>query len=488
MTIDTRRGLYDRFLAFPNVTYSDFLDFPEDLRQQVVSRNKILQNDTYNRTMGHMKGDRWNARETYVLQMRKAPDGYLIVYGLRSNLSKILEIPINEAELQFAIDFYKRANNPTFNPKMWESVINDHHGFLPIEVDAVPDGTAILPGDPVMRVSGPGELAAHFESVFHRVFYDTLVATTAFEISRQIGPDRFLEVGRRSTFNELAHLQSAAAMYAGGGIYYTSNDAAAATYPMLKDVGTMGHRYVQHFDSEDEAFEIAVNSPIGKVTVLLIDLVDSLEGIEKALALKLKYRNNEKHVWIRLDSGDIAAQAVYALKRYKQMGFLDPEKDKVVAEDLDKVEEMYEIDEAVRAEGIDPEKYLIYGAGSLLVTKNKDRGQASTGFKLSQVEDSPRMKFSNSPEKESLPGVPTLAMLNNERIVTQVRENPEASDIFVPYYRNGKVQILEDLDKVRSWAQESFAQISHKLNERTPLSPETKAMAAKLRTHYNKKY
>ncbi len=474
--------LYARYFAFPEIDYEQFLELPEDLRRAIVQRNHILQTDTYNRTMNHIKGEEWGVEETYVLQMRRAHEGYLIAHGIRAQIEKIARMRVTPAEFEFAKKFYAGANVQFFNEEMWRSIVEDNNGIIPLEIDAVPDGTAVRAGDPVMRVKGPGEVAAHFEPDFHRVFYESLVATTAHEIDTKVGANRFIEVGKRGTPNEEMHLQAAAAMYSGGGIFLTSNDAAAACYPHLKDVGTLGHRFIQFYDSEEESFRRAIEGT--EATSLLIDLTDSYRGIDKALELKEEYRETGKKIWIRLDSGNILEQVIYTLQKFRELGFEDAALDKVVVEDLSTVDDMVKIDDAVIAAGFDPQKFVVYGAGGLLVTKMKGRSDASTGYKLSKAGGQDKVKFSDSPGKESLPGDATLIMHEGQRMIAQVGEFPESQDLFVPAYRDGEILLKEDAAKTRQIVEETFAQVAAMRSQKTPKSPRIVESTQRLADHY----
>ncbi len=483
---DSAQSLYERYMAFPEITYEAFLNLPEDLRRTIVQRNHILQTDTYNRTMGHIKGPEWKTPETYILQMRKANDGYLIAHGVRAQIEKIARIHISAAELDFAKEFYQGANVPFFNEEMWKFVVEECEGKLPLEIDAVPDGTVVQAGDPVLRVHGPGEIAAHFEPDFHRMFYETLVATTAHEIATKVGAERFIEVGKRGTPNEEMHLQAAAAMYAGGGISLTSNDAAAACYPQLKDVGTLGHRFIQFYDTEEQSFREAVEKT--NTTSLLIDLTNSYRGIDIALKLKKEYRNTGKKIWIRLDSGNLLEQTIYTLTKFKELGFDDAALDKVVIEDISTVDDMVKIDEAVSAAGFDPKKHVIYGAGGLLVTKMKGRSDASTGYKLSGVTrddvEEDKIKFSDSPGKESLPGDATLINHEGMRKIAKRGEFTDAEDLLVPAYRNGEILLLENVKETRERVRKTLAEVQAMPKGKTPKSPQIATSTQKLADHY----
>lgn len=464
-------------MGFPKgLTYADFRMLPEQVRRIIVGNNKIIQTDTYNRTMEYVQGEEGLAPETYVLQLRKAQEGYLIVYGVREQLENIAATRITQSELDFAKDFYaNHARIPYFNPDKWQEIIDKYGGRLPLDVDAVADGTAILPGDPVMRVSGPGELVAHFEPYFHRIFYPSRVATIAHEIDEKVGRDRFIEVGKRGVANEETHLIAAAAMFVGGGINLTSNDAAVVCYEDLRDIGTIGHRFIQAAETEEQAFRRAIEKL--DAVALLVDLHNSIHGIDLAIRLKEEYRNTGKRIWMRLDSGDVSAQTLYALQQFREKGFIDPLLDKIIVESVESVDEMAAIDKRAIDAGFDPKKFVLYGAGELLVYKDTGRSFASTGFKLTRHGARDTMKYSDSIGKASFPGTPTLVEFEGQRFVSQVGELNGGKDLLVPALRGGQVLFREDLGEARKIAESTFNAIKQaaQANSRSSISSETQA-------------
>src|SRR5260221_2557503 len=229
-TRPTNQEILGRYRGFPkNLTYKAFNDprsgYTPEARNELMTRNPIIRTDTYNRTMEHLKG---NVAETYVLQMRASRYGYLITAGIEDSVRKLAQTRITQNMLDFANEYYKHVKDVTyFNPQMWQDVIDKHNGYLPFTIDCVPDGTAMLPSDPFLRISGPGELVAHFEPQLHEeTFYPIAVATNAHEIAQSIGADRFIEVGLRGALSDSEHLRALKAAYIGGWITKTSNDEA----------------------------------------------------------------------------------------------------------------------------------------------------------------------------------------------------------------------------------------------------------------------
>lgn len=464
---ETRGRKYlDRYLGFPDdLTFADFHELSPEVRKQVLLRNPILRTDTYNRTMEYLTGESWKTPATYTLQMRRSQYGYLVAAGVSDLAQSLADTRITTEQIDFAKEYFSQTGGIRFfNEKKWRYVAEECGGQLPLSIDAVPDGTVVLPGDPVVRVSGPNELVAHFEPDFHRLFYPTLVATNAHEIARKIEPGRFIEVGLRGAVTDEQHLAAAKAMYIGGGLTYTSSDMAAAYYPRFTLVGTLGHRYVQSFEGEEQAFRHAVER-LDAVT-LLVDLNDTIAGIEIALRLKREFRETGKKIWLRLDSGDVKEQALYALDRQRQEGFLDPLRDKVVVEGIDDIEEISKIDKACVDAGFNPEAFIVYGAGGLLISDHTSRKDASTGFKLSQLADRPTIKFSDSPGKASLPGVPTLVMVEGKRVIAQESEF-SSGDLLVPYISDGVLTQEDYFEKARASVDTSFDQVRDDIQARS---------------------
>lgn len=480
----SNKELSKRYLGFPEgLTFNEFKLLNPEIRKQVILRNPILHTDAYNRTMEYVEGEDWKKDATYALQFRKAKEGYLIVAGVYDVCQKIADVKITQDELNFAKDYYKDANGVNyFNEDKWQYIIDKHGGKLPISIDSLKDGSAVLPGDPILRVSGPNELIAHFEPYFHHIFYQTLVATNAHQITEQLGRDRFIEVGLRGAETEEKHLMAVKAMYIGGGITLTSSDMASGYYPKFKLVGTLGHRFIQAYETEEEAFRKSIES-LDAVT-LLVDLNNSISGIDLAIRLKKEYRNSGKKIWMRLDSGNILQQTLYALARQKEQGLTDPLLDKIVVENIEQISDMVNIDKEVTNEGFDAKSFVIYGAGGLLISENTQRCDASTGFKLTRIGNRPTIKFSDSPGKESIPGIPTIIVDNRKRIISQANEGQVIQSLFYPAYHNKQLLFADNIEEARINALESFELVRDQATkkQRTQLSIETQGLIEDLKS------
>jgi len=392
--------------------------------------------------MNFLKGEKGRKQETFTLSFRRSPNKqYVVVDGIRSALKDILGIKITQAELDFAKAFYAEQKtkwgNGYFDEQMRQEVI-ENGGYIPLTIRAVEDGTVVRPKEPVMSVSGPAELAAVYEPVFLRAFFKSIVSTDAHYLEEIIGQGRVAEFGKRATPNEDFHLDAVEANIVGGGLKITSNDTAALVYPQTLSGGTTAHRYLACYPTEDEAFINAIEK--AEKVGLLVDLVDSYKGIDKIVALKKKYRSTGKVIWMRLDSGDLANQAVYALKKLQENEMLDPTLDKIVVADISTVDDVRHVEDAVTEAGFNPNDFIQYGLWGLLVARNKTRDALSAAYKLTETEDGPTGKLSNDVDKEPTPGTPNIEIRDRYRVIVQEDETIQGERLLQKVYDQGALK------------------------------------------------
>lgn len=449
---------YQRQLnEFPNISFEEYQQISDEkVRQDIASKNKIIQTDTYNRTMTHIKWERAKKIETFVFSMRKAPeDRFIVVDWIRKALKKMLSFPITQWELEFAKDFYKdqekRGGVGYFNPEMRQEVI-DNWGYLPLTIKAVADGTALKAKEPAMVVTWPAELAAIFEPDFIRPFYKSKVATDAHRLEEIMQDDhasfatKVCEQGKRASINEESHLDAVASLIVGGGLQRTSNDSAALVYPQVLSGWTTAHRFYASYPTEDEAMKDAVEKT-DKIA-LLTDLVNTERGVEKVLDIKEKYRNSERIIFPRLDSGNTKQATLDTLSKQEKRWMRDSLQDKVsVSEWISSEKAIKELEIAVKEIGFGTE-FLAYGIGGLLVAKDKTRDSVSAAYKLTNTEEGPTGKLSDDIGKESIPGILNIEIRDGVRYLVQEDEEQQGERLLHPVYENGR--LLYDLNDIKA--------------------------------------
>ena len=177
------------------------------------------------------------------------------------------------------------------------------------DVWAVPEGTIVTAGEPLLEVTAPIAEAQLVETaLLNLISFQTAIASKAarcrlaapgavlvdFALRRTQGFDAGMAVTRCSAI---------------AGFDATSNVAGARRNGLVA-TGTMAHSFVQAFESEMSAFRcFATDFPAH--TTLLVDTFDTVHGVELAAHVM-----NELHLpataGVRLDSGDLAELAVAA--------------------------------------------------------------------------------------------------------------------------------------------------------------------------------
>ena len=144
------------------------------------------------------------------------------------------------------------------------------------DIWAVPEGTPVFAGEPVLKVRGPAVQAQLIETILMQTMnHETLIATKANRIVRAAQGRRVVEFGARRAQGATAAMHGARAAYIGGCSATTCAKSAMAYG--IPHFGSMTHNYIQMFDSEYEAFR-AYAEAFPDNCVLLIDTYSTLHS------------------------------------------------------------------------------------------------------------------------------------------------------------------------------------------------------------------
>jgi nicotinate phosphoribosyltransferase len=174
------------------------------------------------------------------------------------------------------------------------------------------EGEVYFPGSPVFTVEAPFAEALLLETVLLSILTDdSAIATTAARIAHAAQGRRLIDMGSRRT-NEYKAVTAARAAYI-GGFDATSNLRAERIYG-VPGAGTAAHALTQAHASEAEAFAAQV-ATFGAATTLLVDTYDTHAGVDAAVAAAGPSLGG-----IRIDSGDLLAEATWARNRLNELG------------------------------------------------------------------------------------------------------------------------------------------------------------------------
>lgn len=230
------------------------------------------------------------------------------------------------------------------------------------------EGECYFPHSPVLTVTGSFAECVVLETVILSILnHDSAVATAASRMTAAAHGRPCLEFGARRTHETAAVHAARAAVIA--GFTATSDLEGGRTYD-LGVAGTSAHSFTLVHDSEKEAFAAQI-ATMGTGTTLLVDTYDITEGVNNAVAAAREAGGELGAV--RLDSGDLVAQAFTVRKQLDDLGATSTKI--TVTSDLDE----YSI-AALGAAPVDS-----YGVGTRVVT-GSGHPTAEMVYKLVQRE------------------------------------------------------------------------------------------------------
>lgn len=355
--------------------------------------------DLYQLTMAHgyWRSGACELEASFYISFRGNPfgGGYTLACGLEQALGHLESLCFDDDDIRYLARLTGVDGAPLFDPEFLKWL----RGFRFLgDVDAVPEGTVVFPGEPVVRVVGPIAACQLVETALLNILnFQTLVATKASRVCRAAAGDPVIEFGLRRAQGPDGGLSASRAAYI-GGCSATSNTLAARDFD-IPVAGTHAHSWVMAFDSEEEAFEAYAEAMPNNCT-FLVDTYDTLRGVHRAVqtATHLRERGHEM-IGIRIDSGDLAWLSVHARRILDEGGF--PEARIVASNELDE-----HIIMSLKEQGA---KIDVWGVGTKLVTA-WDQPALGGVYKLSAVRRpggtwEPRIKVSEQTVKVTIPGM-----------------------------------------------------------------------------------
>ena len=391
--------------------------------------NQTLLTDFYEITMSGGYFETKLADETayFDLFFRRVPDGggFAIMAGLEQVISYLSNINFTVTDMDML-----RSKN-VFSDAFLDYLLNFE---FRCDVWAVPEGTPIFPGEPIVTVRGPLLQAQYIETMLLLLInHQSLIATKANRIVRAAQGRPVMEFGTRRAHGAAAALLGARASYIGGcaGTACTTAERDLG----IPALGTMAHSWVQVFPTEYEAFKAYAQLYPNNCT-LLVDTYSVLKsGVPNAI--KVFKELKPKTMGIRIDSGDMAYLTKKARKMLDAEGLTDCKI--VVSNSLD---EWLIRDILQQGACIDS-----MGVGERLITAASDPVFGGV-YKMSGIERDgvliPKMKISENVEKITNPGYKKVYRLYDKDsgrmmadVITLASEAPPSGDdyvIFDPSY------------------------------------------------------
>lgn len=438
-----------------------------------IKRNLTMLCDYYELTMsnGYFKSDIKNKIVYFDVFYRDNPDngGYAIAAGLEQIVEYINDLHFDDDDIEFL------RSKKCFS----EDFLDYLRSFkFTGDIFAIPEGTVVFPGEPLMVVRAPVIEAQFIETyILMMINHQSLIATKASRIVRAAKGRAVSEFGSRRAQGADAAILGARAAYI-GGVNSTACAIADEVYGVPSG-GTMAHSWVQMFDSEYEAFKTYCEIYPTKPTLL----IDTFNVIESGLpnAIRVFREQGISQCAVRLDSGDITYLTKKIRKILDDAGLVECKI--VVSNSLDE----YIIRELIR-QGAEVDAF---GVGERLITAKSDPVFGGV-YKVCAIENAdgsitPKIKISENVGKITTPHFKKIYRLRGretgkaeadllcvyDEIVDdtkpleifdpqhtwkrKVLDNFTATELLVPVFKNGvQVYELPTIEEIRQHCREEI--------------------------------
>lgn len=388
--------------------------------------NLTMLTDFYEITManGYLENGIGDKISYFDMFFRKVPDngGFAIMAGLEQVIEYLNELKFDEQDIEYL------RSKKIFSEKFLEYLRS--FKFV-CDVWAMPEGTPIFPGEPILTVRGPAIQSQFVETmILLTINHQSLIATKANRIVRAAQGRPVMEFGSRRAQGHDSAILGARAAYIGGcsGTACTLADREFGV-PAL---GTMAHSWVQMFPNEYEAFK-AYARVYPDNCVLLVDTYNVLKsGVPNAI----RVFNEEvlprgfRPKGIRIDSGDVTYLSKEARKMLDEAGFSDCA---IVASNS--LDEYIIRDILMQGAKIDQ-----FGVGERLITSRSEPVFGGV-YKLAAIEENgqiiPKIKVSENVGKITNPGFKEVYRLfsrsSGKAIADVITLHDETIDDSQPY-------------------------------------------------------
>lgn len=425
------------------------------------------------------------------IESRGGEYSHLVFFGLQAFIKEYLTKQITAEDINEAQEIITAHGLP-FNRKGWEYILQQHNGFLPLEIEAVAEGTVAPTKNVLVQVVNTDPncfwLTSYIETALLRaIWYPTTVATVSYQAKQLIA--KYLE----ATADSLAGLPfklhdfgargaSSAETAALGGLAHLVNFQGTDTLEGI----VAARRYYQEpmAGFSIPAAEHSTITSWGKAgeTAAYSNMLQQFAGKEKLVAvvsdsynlwnaianiwgdtLKEQVVNNGGTIVIRPDSGEPVKVVVKTITMLMdKFGYttnskgyrLLPEYIRVIQGDGVSLTSIETILKAMKEHQLSADN-IAFGMGAELLQKvNRDTLKFAMKASAIKIEDTWQDVFKDpvtDPGKTSKKGRLALTK-NNSGYKTIRQEELEEKNYLRPVYRNGKLLIDETLATIRDRA------------------------------------
>lgn len=308
-----------------------------------MDTNLILNVDSY-KASHYLQYPPQTSHVSSYIESRGGDYEELVFFGLQAFIKEYLTKPITKEQIDQAEEIILAHGLP-FNRQGWEYILHKHDGYLPLAIEAIPEGTVIPTKNVLLQVVNTDPqcfwLPNYIETALLRgIWYPTTVATLSWHIKQIIAqalektadnldslPFKLHDFGARgassyetSTLGGAAHL-----------VNFLGTDTLASILAIRKyyheplagfSIPAAEHSTITSWgkDRETDAYENMLKqfSGQGKLVAVVSDSYNLWHAIDEIWGNQLKQQviNNGGTIVIRPDSGnpvDVVCQTIEML-------------------------------------------------------------------------------------------------------------------------------------------------------------------------------
>jgi nicotinamide phosphoribosyltransferase len=417
----------------------------------------------------------------------------LIFFGLQAFIKEYLLTPFTKDDIDEAENLFVPHGVP-FNREGWEHILHEHGGLLPLEIQALPEGTCTEPHQVLVQVINTDEkcfwLSAYIETIILRaVWYPTTVASLSRNVRNMLMrymldtcdnldglPYILHDFGSRGASSR----ESAALGGMGHLLSFTGSDTIAAIMAARRFYGeaiagfsipAAEHSTITSWgkDGELDGFKNMLDTFLteGKAVSVVSDSYNIWRSIDEFWgdALKDQIINSGGRLVVRPDSGDPVNVVCLAMEKlFQHFGYTENSKGYRVLPDCIRLiqgdgldpELIYDILNAMKQKKISTDN-IVFGMGGALLQR-LDRDTMKFAMKASAVKVNGEWRGvykdpSTAPGKRSKQGRLAAVINENGNIETILEKDLNGRENQLQtVYRNGQLMVDMNFSDIKARA------------------------------------
>ena len=441
--------------------------------------NPILDTDSY-KTSHYLQYPKNTEYLSCYIESRGGKFKSTLFFGLQMFLKKYLCNPITQENINEAEEVIKIHGMP-FNKSVWEYILDKYGGYLPIYIEAIPEGTKVPNNNVLLQITNTDPkcfwLPTYLETALLRaIWYPTTVATLSYECKKLI-KSYLLQ-----TSDNLERLEYMLADFGARGVSsYESSEIGGASHLVnfyststISALQCIKKYYYADLDKyitvpaaehstiiswgknkESNAYQNIVNKFASYPRYAVVsDSYDYWYVVDKIWGEKFKDKimNSNNTLIIRSDSGDPVEVVIKTLEILMQkFGFkvnkkgykVLPKCIRVLHGDRVSLEKIEEVLEVLKVKKISGEN-ISFGMGASLLQKvNRDNQQFAMKLSAIKKKDCDWEGVCKSPitepKKHSKCGKLSLIKRNNEYHTINEWPHVKEKNHLIPVFKNGEI-------------------------------------------------